>query len=446
MTEDMTRMEKFVIFIILVLFFINTSALNMLIPSYASIIEDFEIDKSLIYLPDALLVLVSAVFAIIWGYYTDRLDRGKIIMGGAFLSAIGFVYSAFCTDFTNLLIARIITGAGMGCILPVGISIISDIVPPEDRSGWFGFLALYSSLSNAAGNAMSAFLGPLNLIKGHYGWQFPFLVLSVLAIGVIILLMFAKIPDVGSKEEDLAELQMIDDVEYGYQINRNELLKMLKKPTNKYLIWNGLFSIVPGTILVFVLITTLADPTEGMFSVLPDEIRIQVATIMAGLVGVGYLVGSLVLSWVGDEVYKKNKRNRALLALITQSIAIPLCILMVVMLAPISLEYMPEYPATIPTDEVTDYVIDTTLAIFQNYSNYILFFIFSFIGCFFGAGFVPNKNAIMIDVNLPEHRGTATSFFQLTEQLGKSITLMLASALLLLIGSYKNMLIIGMLF
>jgi MFS transporter, Spinster family, sphingosine-1-phosphate transporter len=447
-----TTQEKFVIFIILILMFINTASLSMLIPSYGSIIEDFEIDKSLIYIPDAMLVLVSAIFSVIWGYYTDRLDRTKIVMGGAFLSGIGLVYSAFCNTFTSLLFARLVTGAGMGCILPVGISILSDIIPPEDRSGWFGFLAIFSSLSNAAGNGMAAFLGPLELIKGTRGWQVPFLILAFFAVFVIILLMFVRMPDMGSKEEDLAQLQEMDDMEYGYQINQRELVKMLKKPTNKYLIINGFFSIVPGTILVFVLITTLSDPVEGMFADLPDVLRTQVSTIMAGLVGVGYLIGNIFLSWLGDVVYLKKKKYRAILALVTQSIAIPFIIIMVFVLQPVSIDKMPDYPVdangavAIPTSEVTSYMIDTIFAIFREYPNYVLFFIFSFIGSFFGAGFVPNKNAILVDVNLPEHRGTATSFFQLTEQLGKSATLLLTSALLILIGSYKGMLYIATLF
>jgi hypothetical protein len=51
----------------------------------------------------------------------------------------------------------------------------------------------------------------------------------------------------------------------------------------------------------------------------------------------------------------------------------------------------------------------------------------------------------MVDVNLPEHRGTATSFFSLTEQIGKSITLFIASGLILLFG-YNRSLMYGTLF
>ena len=93
-----------------------------------------------------------------------------------------------------------------------------------------------------------------------------------------------------------------------------------------------------------------------------------------------------------------------------------------------------QYPDPIPQDQIMKYVVKTIFAIFREYPSYIAYFVFAFTGSFLGAGAVANKNAILIDVNLPEHRGTATSFFQLTEQLGKSITLLLSSVLLNIVG------------
>ena len=86
------------------------------------------------------------------------------------------------------------------------------------------------------------------------------------------------------------------------------------------------------------------------------------------------------------------------------------------------------------------------LAIFKHKPSYIGFLICAFIGTFTGAGYVSNKRAIMVDVNLPEHRGTASSLFRLTEQVGKSVTLMIIPTLLVLVGTYKQMLLIGMMF
>ncbi|MHA1719189.1 MAG: MFS transporter [Promethearchaeota archaeon] len=444
-----SKNEISVIIVILLLSFINVASLNMLIPSYSAIISDFgKKYSSLIYIPDSLSVLIGAFTMVIWGYYTDRLDRNKVIRWGVFLSTLGFLLTAFCNSYPLLIIARIITGGGMGFAIPVGISILSDIFPAEERSGLFGFLAIFSSISNGTGQGLSAFLGPLNIL--NLGWHFPFLILSVLALIAVISLAFVKLPEMGSKEESLADLQEFEELQYGYRMSRRALVSMMKKRTNKYLIINGLFSIIPGTIIIFSLITTFSHPTEGLLAVLPDEIRIQVSTLMAGVASLGYLIGSIVLSWFGDYVYNKNQKNRAILAFAVNVIAIPLCLLMIYYLRPITLSNMPNYPVEIPNDQFGYYVSQTMISIFKNYPSYILYIIFSFLGTFFSAGMVTNKNAVMVDVNLPEHRGTATSLFQLTEQLGKSFTLMLTAGLLVILSrygmGYREMLFISILF
>jgi hypothetical protein len=59
----------------------------------------------------------------------------------------------------------------------------------------------------------------------------------------------------------------------------------------------------------------------------------------------------------------------------------------------------------------------------------------------FSTGWVSNKNAVMVDVNLPEHKGTSTSFFSLAEQIGKGVTLLLSFSLISLFGSVFNMML-----
>jgi MFS family permease len=63
----------------------------MLIPSYAVIKEEFNIPEALIAIPDAFFVLISAFFALLWGYWADRIDRGKVLVVGAFLWTIGMI-------------------------------------------------------------------------------------------------------------------------------------------------------------------------------------------------------------------------------------------------------------------------------------------------------------------------------------------------------------------
>lgn len=409
----------------------------MLIPSYGIIKEEFKIPEAYIAIPDAFFVLISAGFAVVWGYYTDKINRSKVILAGAFSWTIGMLLTAFSTNYLMLVISRMSSGAGLGCVMPVGYSIISDAIPPEERSGWFGTLAILSSVSNGVGQGLSSFLGPI------FTWRFPFLLLSGISIGIIVILFFVKIPQRGASEDELVDLTEMD-LEYTYRIAKQDLKQIVNKKTNKYLIIQGFFAIIPGTILVYFMTSMLAT---HYFYLLPLKIRLQTATIFAGMVGIGYLLGNAILSYIGDVLYRINKRYRSRFATICMVLTVPFCLLMLFSITPIGESFIQsmDYPTTIPDSEVWNYIILTIGEVFKAYPQYIYYFIFAFLGSIFSTGWVSNKNAVMIDVNLPEHKGTATSFFKLSEQVGKGMTLLLSFSLITILGSVFNMMIFAVL-
>jgi len=407
----------------------------MLIPSYTVIQEEFGHPVALNAIPDALFVLISAAFALLWGYYTDRIDRGKVIMAGAFSWTIGMMLTAFSYNFNMLVLSRMISGAGLGCVLPVSYSIISDAIPPDERSGWFGTLAILSSVSNGVGQGLSSFLGPI------LTWRFPFLLLSGISVIIVIMLFFVKIPQRGASEDELLDLAELN-LEYSYRISRRDLGEIVKKKTNRYLSVQSFFAIVPGTILVYFMTSML---TANYFTELPAEIRLQTATIFAGMVGIGYILGNLLLSYLGDILFRRNKKNRARLATFCMIVSIPLALLMLINITPIEVSKLGiSYPEPIPTGEITSYMIQTIVAVFKAYPNYIIFFFFALFASILSSGPVANRNAVMIDVNLPEHKGTAASFFNFSQAIGKGITLMLSFFLIMWLGSVFNMMFFAM--
>lgn len=421
------------IILVMLLLFVSIACANMLIPSYGVIRFEFSIPEALIAIPDSFFLLTSATFALIWGYYTDRIDRTKVIIAGAFSWTFGMMLTGFSTSFQIILISRMISGIGLGCVIPVGYSIISDAIPPDERSGWFGTLAILSSISNGIGQALSSFVGPI------FGWRFPFFLLSGISIAIVCILFFIKIPQRGASESELLDLVELN-LEYSYKISKKDLSYILKKKTNKYLIIQGFFAIIPGTLFVYFMTSMIST---HYFDILPSEIRLQTAAIFAGLLGVGYLLGNAIMSYVGDILFRKNKKNRTRLATACMVFSVPFVLLTLFSLQPISSEVVTNlnYPVPIPPGDMTSYVILTIIEIFKVSPSYIYYFIFGFIGAVLSTGWVSNKNAVMVDVNLPEHKGTSTSFFSLAEQVGKGITLLLSFTLISFFGSVFNMMI-----
>ncbi|TXT62501.1 MAG: Inner membrane transport protein YdhP [Promethearchaeota archaeon] len=409
----------------------------MLIPAYGAIKIELGVPEELLAIPDALFLLVSALFALIWGYYTDRINRTKLILAGGFSWTIGMLLTGSSLNLTTIIISRIISGVGLGCVLPIGYSILSDAIPPEERSAWFGWIAILSSASNAIGQGLSSFLGPI------FSWRFPFFLMSGISIVVVFLIFFIKLPSRGAKEEELTELSELN-LEYSYRISKDDLKDILNKKTNLYLTIQGFFAIIPGTVLIYFLTSMLS---LYYFNELPQEIRLQTSTIFAGMVGVGYILGNIFLSYLGDVLFKRNKKNRTKLATICMFLTIPFCFLTMISIEPInSTNLNISYPLLIPTQQIWTYILLTIIDIFQVYPGYIYFFVAALIASTLSSGPVANKRAIMIDVNLPEHKGTATSLFNLSEQVGKGLTLLLSSFLISLLGSIFNMILFSILF
>ena len=408
----------------------------MLIPSYAAIQQEFGIIEAYLAIPDAFFVLISACFALAWGYFADRIDRIKVLLAGAFSWTFGMLLTFFSDSYEMLLLSRAISGAGLGCVLPIGYSLISDVIPADERSGWFGSLAILSSISNASGQALSSFLGPLT------SWRFPFLILSGMSFIIIVILFFAKIPNPGASEDELLELSDYN-LEYSYRISMDDLAAITQKKTNRNLIIQGFFSIIPGTILVYFLTSTI---NIKFFFLLPNEIRLQTSTIFAGMVGIGYVLGNVILSYLGDVLFRRNKKNRARLATFCMLLAIPLALIMFFSLNVVDASALGiAYPSPIPTEEVGRYIILTMVQIFVVYPNYVVCFFFALFASILSAGPVANRNAVMVDVNMPEHKGTAASFFNLSEQLGKGFTLLLSSLLISIFGSMYWMMVFSVL-
>ncbi|UCC18928.1 MAG: MFS transporter [Promethearchaeota archaeon] len=425
------------IILVMLLLFVSTACANMLIPSYTAIKTEFNIHEAFIAIPDAFFVLISAFFALLWGYYTDRIKRKRVIMVGALSWTIGMILTALSPSYLVLIISRVASGAGLGCVLPVGYSIISDAIPPEERSGWFGTLAILSSISNGAGQGLSSFLGPI------LTWRFPFFLLAGISVIVIVILFFVKIPQRGASEDELLELIELD-LEYSYRISKEDLKTIVKKKTNRYLIIQGFFSIVPGTVLVYFTTSMLV---LQYFHQIPPEIQLQTATIFAGMIGIGYILGNSIFARLGDVLFRRNKKNRARLATICLILSIPFALVLLLSIRPIVItELNINYPSTIPPDEIFVYMLRTIGEIFVAYPTYIIFFIFSLMASMLGAGPVANRNAVMIDVNMPEHKGTAASFFKLSEQTSKGITLLISYTLISIFGSIFNMIFFSIFF
>ncbi len=153
------------------------------------------------YLGLPLLLNLSGyvVGALILSPLADRFGRRDILLVTLLITGIGSLYNAFVGDYANFIIARIITGIGVGADLALVATYISEVAPNNGRAKYTGLIFIMSSLGSFLGIWLGLLLTtpatpfPLGLpfaVAGpsfETGWRWMYATGALLALVGIIL-------------------------------------------------------------------------------------------------------------------------------------------------------------------------------------------------------------------------------------------------------------------
>lgn len=129
-----------------------------------------------------------ALFALIAGPISDRLDRRKVLLSGL----IGFtVVTAACGgtwDFWSLFGARFLAGVAAAFVTPQIWASIPVTVPPPSIVKTMGYATAGLAIAQVAGIPIASFLSSL-------GWRVPFFAIAAASV-MLWLLLYARFPNV----------------------------------------------------------------------------------------------------------------------------------------------------------------------------------------------------------------------------------------------------------
>ncbi|MEK8127981.1 MDR family MFS transporter [Paenibacillus filicis] len=128
-------------------------------------------------------MLASTTTMPIYGKLADIWGRRTMYVTGCLLFLIGSALCGQAGSMTELIVFRGIQGLGAGALMPISMTIVADLYPPEKRGKFMGLLG--------AAFALSSILGPVlgGVIVEQWGWGWIFLI--NLPIGIPALLLVA---------------------------------------------------------------------------------------------------------------------------------------------------------------------------------------------------------------------------------------------------------------
>ena len=132
--------------------------------------------------------LVFAGLLFTFGVLGDRLGRRRFLILGLALFGLSSLLSAYAQDPGQLIAARALMGVGGAAIMPVTLSIISNVFDPRERAKAIGVWAGAVGLAVAIGPVLGGAL------LEHFWWGSVFLInVPVVVLGVV--LVAALVPE-----------------------------------------------------------------------------------------------------------------------------------------------------------------------------------------------------------------------------------------------------------
>jgi MFS family permease len=141
--------------------------------------------SGILAIPMAILVLPLSIAV-------DRWSRRKMIALMVFLWSLATLSCAFARNFTQLLIARAMTGVGEAGYAPASIASIAAAFPRQSRAKVTGIWDAFAPLGSAVGFFVGGYIGV------HYGWRHAFGIMAIpgmlLALGFLFLRDYKTVP------------------------------------------------------------------------------------------------------------------------------------------------------------------------------------------------------------------------------------------------------------
>ncbi|MDT3719059.1 MFS transporter [Pseudomonas oryzihabitans] len=135
---------------------------------------------------------------------TGRIPRRQLLIGLMAIFTLGNLMSALASDYTSLLIARVVTSLNHGAFFGVGALVAASVVAPDKRAGAVAAMFMGLTLATIGGVPLATWFGEL------LGWRQAFWGIAGLGLLTMAALWFA-LPNVALPPSDgvLAEIRVL---------------------------------------------------------------------------------------------------------------------------------------------------------------------------------------------------------------------------------------------
>ena len=156
---------------------LSVRAVDPVIPQIAG---DFWVPPETAAMLAAAFISYGLVLPVL-GPVADSVGKKRVMIGCLVVLTVASFLCAFAATFSQLFVLRVIAGAGCGGLFPLGMAMLSDLVPLAQRQVAIGRLLAGTITGNLMGSAASG------IVADFIHWRGVFLVLGVISLIALIL-------------------------------------------------------------------------------------------------------------------------------------------------------------------------------------------------------------------------------------------------------------------
>lgn len=152
-------------------------------PIIPPIAHDIGVDPNAVALLTTAFALPFALVQPVLGPVGDMVGKVRVMIACLAVTILAMIASGLATNFTVLLVARIVAGAAAGGIFPVGIAVIGDLIPVKNRQVAIGRWLTAVITGNLIGSSLAGVIGDL------LSWRGVFFVIAGLGVVALVVAM-----------------------------------------------------------------------------------------------------------------------------------------------------------------------------------------------------------------------------------------------------------------
>ncbi|MEM7134269.1 MAG: MFS transporter [Chloroflexota bacterium] len=152
---------------------IDTSIVNIALPT---LVRSFAVDFSIVQWVVLAFVLTQATLMLVIGRVGDMVGKKRIFIAGLIVASFGSILCGLAPDIWWLIGFRIIQGIGVAMALALGMGIVTEAFPPEERGLALGTIGAIVSIGIILGPLIGGWM--LEMLS----WRWIFLMAVPLAL------------------------------------------------------------------------------------------------------------------------------------------------------------------------------------------------------------------------------------------------------------------------